>query len=127
VPLTSLSSQWGDLTRGCTSAGPHFNPTDQTHGAPSDKVRHVGDLGNIHSNDKGEASLNFQDPVLSLNGANSIIGYVKDGTCFLFLILIFFFSVERLLFMRYVLVSSPSYFISTFWLSELTTTVEVEI
>jgi hypothetical protein len=97
--LTYLSSQWGDLTKGCTSAGPHFNPNDQTHGAPSDKVRHVGDLGNLHSNDKGEASLNLQDSVLSLNGANSIIGYVKDdprlipfpipNLCF------FFLSVEQ--------------------------------
>ncbi|EKM79486.1 hypothetical protein AGABI1DRAFT_74557 [Agaricus bisporus var. burnettii JB137-S8] len=66
--------QWGDLTKGCTSAGPHFNPFDQTHGAPSDKVRHVGDLGNLLSNGKGEVSLNQQDSVLSLNGANSIIG-----------------------------------------------------
>lgn len=72
--LTSSVSQWGDLTNGCTSAGPHFNPYGRTHGARSDSVRHVGDLGNIESNDKGDAKFNFKDTVLSLNGVSSIIG-----------------------------------------------------
>ncbi|VDM72463.1 unnamed protein product [Strongylus vulgaris] len=37
----------GDLGNGCLAAGPHFNPSNMTHGAPNDSVRHVGDLGNI--------------------------------------------------------------------------------
>jgi len=67
-------SQWGDLTDGCTTAGPHFNPFGQTHGGPNDYVRHVGDLGNIPTDSRGEAQFTIQDTVISLNGPASIIG-----------------------------------------------------
>lgn len=74
--LTASLSQWGDLTNGCDSAGPHFNPYGKDHGGPSDDERHVGDLGNIQSDDKGNAKYSFKDTVISLHGANSIIGSV---------------------------------------------------
>ena len=45
--LTPRRRQFGDTTNGCLSTGPHFNPAGQTHGAPTDAVRHAGDLGNI--------------------------------------------------------------------------------
>lgn len=32
------------------AAGAHYNPFNQTHGAPEDEKRHVGDLGNIKAN-----------------------------------------------------------------------------
>ncbi|RDX49886.1 hypothetical protein OH76DRAFT_1438193 [Lentinus brumalis] len=64
----------GDLSNGCTSAGPHFNPFERTHGAPTDINRHVGDLGNIAADSKGVAAFSFEDTLISLNGPLSIIG-----------------------------------------------------
>lgn len=73
----------GDLTNGCLSTGAHFNPFGNDHGAPEDSERHVGDLGNIQTDDAGEANFSFEDPLISLNGALSIIGrgvVVHTGT-----------------------------------------------
>lgn len=38
------------------------------HGGPSDRVRHVGDLGNINVGEDGTADFSFVDPLLSLSG-----------------------------------------------------------
>ncbi|KAI4504458.1 hypothetical protein M0802_000008 [Mischocyttarus mexicanus] len=64
----------GDIIEGCTSTGAHFNPENNVHGAPEDTIRHVGDLGNIEANDKGEAIIDITDTVISLDGPNSILG-----------------------------------------------------
>ena len=69
-----LHSASGDLSGGCLSAGAHFNPFSKNHGAPGDKDRHVGDLGNIESNEDGVAKFTFEDKLISLNGPQSIIG-----------------------------------------------------
>jgi Cu-Zn family superoxide dismutase len=37
------------------SAGGHFNPHNQPHGRPGVKQRHLGDMGNIETNLRGEA------------------------------------------------------------------------
>ncbi|KAG6907873.1 Superoxide dismutase [Cu-Zn] [Tephrocybe rancida] len=66
--------QFGDLTQGCLTAGPHFNPYGQSHGAPTDKIRHVGDLGNVKSEADGSSVFTFEDSQLTLNGPQSIIG-----------------------------------------------------
>jgi len=66
--------QSGDLSDGCLSAGPHFNPFAKNHGAPSDTERHVGDLGNIKTDSTGSASFAFEDSLISLNGPLSIVG-----------------------------------------------------
>ncbi|KAK0487565.1 superoxide dismutase [Armillaria novae-zelandiae] len=66
--------QSGDLSGGCVSAGPHFNPFGKNHGAPTDTDRHVGDLGNIKSDEAGVAAFSFSDSLISLNGPLSIIG-----------------------------------------------------
>lgn len=66
--------EFGDYTNGCMSAGPHFNPTAVEHGGPTDQVRHVGDLGNIVANEAGVATVDIKDSLLSISGANGIIG-----------------------------------------------------
>lgn len=42
--------QKGDATNGCVSAGPHYNPSNVTHGSLSHG--HAGDLGNLTAIDK---------------------------------------------------------------------------
>lgn len=56
------------------SAGGHFNPASMPHGAPADKQRHAGDLGNIEAGADGKARIEITDTVLKLDGKGSIIG-----------------------------------------------------
>ncbi|KAL8936741.1 MAG: hypothetical protein Q9211_004035 [Gyalolechia sp. 1 TL-2023] len=66
--------QFGDNTNGCTSAGPHFNPFSKDHGAPSDSVRHVGDLGNFETDDQGNSKGSVTDNLIKLIGPESVLG-----------------------------------------------------
>jgi Cu-Zn family superoxide dismutase len=65
---------FGDLTDKCQSTGSHYNPRDVNHGFPDDKVRHVGDLGNIKGDENGDSVFEISDNLLQLSGRNSIIG-----------------------------------------------------
>lgn len=65
----------GDLTDKCTSMCAHFNPYGKTHGCPGMTNRHVGDLGNIVTNNKGEAKYSFYDNIIKLRASKcNIIG-----------------------------------------------------
>jgi Cu-Zn family superoxide dismutase len=67
----------GDLTDKCNSMCAHFNPYGNTHGCPgmSKRQRHVGDLGNIKTNNNGDAIYTFYDNIIKLRGTMcNIIG-----------------------------------------------------
>lgn len=56
------------------SAGGHFNPTGNHHGASQSGDHHLGDLGNIEANDHGQAKVNIEihGVTVALIGMNSI-------------------------------------------------------
>ena len=64
----------GDLREGCNSLCSHFNPYNSIHGGRNDRIRHVGDLGNIESNQSGIVREKFYDKRIKLRGINNIIG-----------------------------------------------------
>jgi Cu-Zn family superoxide dismutase len=57
------------------SAGGHFNPHHMQHGAPDAEMRHAGDFGNLEAEATGKAHYERLDTVISLEGADSIIGH----------------------------------------------------
>jgi Cu-Zn family superoxide dismutase len=65
----------GDLTSGCESMCAHFNPYNKTHGDRTDKIRHVGDLGNLEADQYGKATYVIKDNIIKLRGNKAnIIG-----------------------------------------------------
>jgi Cu-Zn family superoxide dismutase len=68
--------EFGDCTApDATSAGGHFNPDSQPHGAPTDAKRHAGDLGNVTAAADGTASLDWTDKDMHLTGAEGVVGH----------------------------------------------------
>lgn len=59
-----------------SSAGGHFNPTGEKHGAPTDQPHHYGDFGNIEANEDGVATVTVTDPEITLREGEegSIVG-----------------------------------------------------
>jgi Cu-Zn family superoxide dismutase len=67
--------EFGDCRAGdASSAGGHFNPDGNLHGAPDAEDRHAGDLGNIVADESGVATLDIVAPSLTLSGKHGIIG-----------------------------------------------------
>ncbi|CAK9781748.1 Cu-Zn superoxide dismutase [Cutaneotrichosporon oleaginosum] len=66
--------QFGDLSQGCNSTGVHWNPLNRNHGAPEDRNRHMGDMGNFEAGADGVINVNHVDRRMSLCGRYSIMG-----------------------------------------------------
>jgi Cu-Zn family superoxide dismutase len=68
--------EFGDCSAAdASSAGAHFNPTNQPHAGPDTAARHQGDMGNIEADASGNAKLDYVDHQISLtNDAHSAIG-----------------------------------------------------
>jgi superoxide dismutase, Cu-Zn family len=63
-----------DFSNKCDSAGPHYNPYGKQHGAPDDSERHVGDMGNLGTDDLGNGQIDYEDRLISLYGEKTIVG-----------------------------------------------------
>jgi superoxide dismutase, Cu-Zn family len=62
-----------------TSAGGHFNPTDEQHGWNNPQGHHAGDLPNVHVHDDGRLAVEyFSDAVTLGEGETSI--FDDDGS-----------------------------------------------
>jgi len=67
--------EFGDCSAAdSTSAGGHFNPMSQPHGAPQASARHVGDLGNVEAGADGVATLDWTDAHLAFDGHHAVVG-----------------------------------------------------
>ena len=67
--------EYGDMSEHCESMCAHFNPFGQCHGGKESKIRHVGDLGNIITDNKGCVKYKMHDHMIKLRGIKcNIIG-----------------------------------------------------
>ena len=64
--------EFGDLSKGCESAGAHYNPDGVDHG---DLVKgHVGDLENVKADESGKAQFKIIAERVDLSGDRSVVG-----------------------------------------------------
>lgn len=56
------------------TAGEHFNPHKKSHGKPDSKERHLGDMGNIETDQNGAGNKVVMLPKNQMNDLNLIIG-----------------------------------------------------
>jgi Cu-Zn family superoxide dismutase len=66
--------EYGVWSEDGMASGGHYNPTGMKHAGLTVKERHVGDLGNITADDKGNAELTINDAHFMFHGPTSIIG-----------------------------------------------------
>src|ERR1700720_425670 len=59
--------EFGDCSAAdASSAGAHFNPTNQPHAGPDAASRHEADMGNLEADASGNAKLDYVDHQISL-------------------------------------------------------------
>lgn len=56
-----------DLSGGCDTLGPHYNPLNTTHSGLNNPYGHYGDLGNVYADENGKIETTIQSNLLSLN------------------------------------------------------------
>jgi Cu-Zn family superoxide dismutase len=67
--------EFGDCSApDASSAGGHFNPTNNPHAGHDAEKRHEGDMGNIEADSSGKAHLELTDKIMAMSGDKSIIG-----------------------------------------------------
>lgn len=66
--------QNGAIFPNCTATGGHFNPKSTEHGAPTARIHHAGDLGNVLADVNGVINFNLKFDYITLFGGNSIVG-----------------------------------------------------
>lgn len=65
----------GDLRpQKCKGACSHYNPYGKKHGSLTSKERHVGDLGNLKTNSRGESKTRIRTKSVKLRGKYSVVG-----------------------------------------------------
>jgi len=64
--------EFGDMSDGCKTMGAHYNPDAVDHGHLGDG--HVGDLGNIEADEKGNATFSIRADRVDLIGDRSVVG-----------------------------------------------------
>ncbi|KAK6985591.1 superoxide dismutase [Cu-Zn] [Biomphalaria glabrata] len=65
--------EFGDVASGCLAAGGHYNPKNSNHGDITDRVRHVGDFGNIKQELDGTLEKVIEDKIATLYGTYSVL------------------------------------------------------
>ena len=71
---------FGSTANNCSAAGPHYNPSNATHGAPTATTRHVGDLGNIVAG-ATSAAIDVSDMIAKLDaiaGRSIVLHAARD-------------------------------------------------
>ncbi|KAL3882048.1 hypothetical protein ACJMK2_028423 [Sinanodonta woodiana] len=65
-----------DISDGCESMGPHYNPLLASHGSPTNSfdMRHIGDFGNVYLDSDGLVNITTIDYLANLVGQHSILG-----------------------------------------------------
>ena len=68
--------EFGDCSApDATSAGGHFNPTNDPHAGHDAEKRHIGDMGNIEADASGKARLELTDKEMEFTGDEGILGH----------------------------------------------------